>query len=109
MIEITLKINDVALELPYHPKKVIPADDTLLVFMRVPAGEKCNQNVQAFNQWGQLSWTIDHPGFEDSDAPDNPFVSLERRAEGLVAIDWKGNQYRVDPESGEVEFLKWTK
>lgn len=103
-----LQIGETTIELRREIKSVVECDDVVLVVMKVPATERDDTNVVAFDYDGARRWEIDEAPHRDNIA--KTYVKLDVRDGSVIARSWNSYEYEVDLETGSVESVgKWDK
>jgi hypothetical protein len=93
-------IGDRRVELPHRVVQQLQWGSLLLVRIASEPGQRFNRNIFAFDDQGRQLWQIaesPHGG----EAADKPFMDLRVNQHGeLIAGNWNGVEYRIDPKTG---------
>ena len=94
-------VGDQRIELPHPIGEVLRYRGLIVVRLEPPAGVVFNRNVMAFTEAAELAWQIEES--PHGTEVDKPYVDISIDDMGaLVASNWNGVDYRVEPESGKV-------
>lgn len=97
----SLLVGDHRIELPHPIGEVLRYQNLIVVRFELPAGVVFNRNVMAFTEAAELAWQIEES--PHGTEVDKPYIGISVDATGaLVASNWNGVDYRVEPESGKV-------
>lgn len=94
-----VQIGDRTVELPHQIVQQLRLGELLVLRVEPAAGQLFNRNVFAFDGGGRQIWQIaESPHGTEAD---KPFMDLRVNQYGeLIAGNWNGVEYRVQPETG---------
>jgi hypothetical protein len=96
-----LLIEGQRVELPHPIGKALKHQGLVIVMLEVPPTVVFNRNVLAFTEAAAPAWQIEES--PHGTERDKPYVGISVGNDGaLVASNWNGVDYRVNPESGKV-------
>ncbi|MCT9095445.1 hypothetical protein [Haloarchaeobius sp. HME9146] len=96
-----LRINDSQISLRGEIKEVLTAGNVAVVLLKVPEAEIDNRNVLGINSSGDQIWEIDPVASASEE--DAPFIDLVEREGEIWALNWRGDEWCISPETGEIK------
>lgn len=97
--------------LPYcGVKDVLKVDDMLVLLLSLESPDNIGQegrNVVAVDPSGRELWRIEDP--KEQLPSSRPFANMFLENGVLRVGNWSGGEYKVDPQTGRVEFLYWSR
>ncbi|WP_342655411.1 hypothetical protein [Pseudomonas sp. F3-2] len=111
----TFKISDgkisvlgKVLFLPHPVTEAITYLDLIIVKVESPAGTIFNRNVFGFSKNGELRWQIQES--EHGTQQDKPYINILINTDGaLLAANWNGVNYLIDPDNGKITVYAFDK
>lgn len=96
-----MEIGDSRVSFRHEIKKTLVREELIIVLLDVPVGERDNSNVIGVDRSGDKLWEIE-PVVENRER-DSPFMNIVERGDGEIwALNWRGDEYCLDPKTGEV-------
>ena len=83
-------------------------DDSVIVVLDVSVNVICNRNIFAINLNGEIIWQIEKSEKLDL-IGDCPFINICIESNKLVAFNWCGFKYSIDPRVGVITDIIFTK
>ena len=103
-----LYVGDQHIDLPHPVGDVLRYRDLVIVRVEPPAGVVFNRNVIAFTDVGTQAWRIEES--PHGTEIDKPYVGIRVDGGGdLVASNWNGVDYQVNPDNGCVRVKAFNK
>lgn len=103
-----LTIGGRAIVLPHLIEASLTYHDLIVVRVEPPAGVIFNRNVFGFNHEGDLLWQIEESPHGTQE--DKPYVNIYEGQNGdLIAGNWNGVSYSVNPENGIITVVSFDK
>lgn len=101
-------LSGVPIAMPYDVVETVVFKDIVLVRLESPIGTIFNRNVYALTATGQEKLQIQE--CPHGAASEKPYVHIAvNKAGSVIAANWIGIDYKVDPEDGTVAVLSFTK
>lgn len=95
-------------ELPYPIVETVLYGDLLIVRLEPPVGTIFNRNVFALTSDGHTKWQIEES--PHGTVAEKPYVRISFDSTGsLVASNWIGIDYCVDPKDGRIRTKAFNK
>jgi len=89
---------------PGRIDSTIKFDDIVVVLFEQ---ENVDDNICGVNPDGTVEWQIGSTNSPSGD--ENPYVKIWEKDDELWAADWKGMDYRIDPQNGQKIDKKYRK
>lgn len=99
-------IKNHKIELPYPVRQIVEIDNLFVIRVEPPINQNFNRNIYCFSNEPELIWVIEEDKF---DGEENPYVSIFVEDGKLIAGCWKGMDYIVSLETGQISPYKFTK
>lgn len=103
-----LVIEGQRINLPHPVEKVLSFRGLVIAMIEPPPGVLFNRNVMAFTEAAEPAWQIEEsPHGTESD---KPYVGIALNDDSeLIASNWNGVDYIVNPENGRLTVLAFKK
>jgi len=93
-----LMIEDNKIEFSHEIRIVIPLSNRLIVLLSIPTNDKTVDNVYAVNSDGDIIWRIQGSQIKVK----FPYVHITLIDDKLVATDFYGRRFYIDPLEGKI-------
>jgi len=102
----TVTIDNKKIEMEEAVNQVISVNDVILVHCEF--GNMDPTNLVAFDQRGRKMWRIS-PLKKDEDDGARPAKGVDKTDQYVQVRDWGGDRYKLDLDTGDVEYLGWSR
>lgn len=97
-----LEIGDTVREFEYEILDRLVYQDLVVVLLSFPSHSDIRDNVVAFDMDGKKQWRID-PVSTEARKGSLVYTAIRESEGKLIADNWNGASYEVDPDTGSVE------
>jgi hypothetical protein len=103
-----LTIGDRVIDFPHPVEEALAYHDLIIVRVEPPAGVIFNKNVYGVSHEGKVLWQIEESPHGTQE--DKPYVNIYiGQNDDLIAGNWNGVSYLVNPENGEITVVSFDK
>lgn len=103
-----LYVGDRHIDLLHPVGEMLRYHGLVIVRVEPPPGVLFNRNVIAFKEAGERDWQIEES--PHGTELDKPYVGIRVDVNGdLIASNWNGVDYRVNPDNGSVQVKAFNK
>ena len=103
-----LTIGDRTFDLPHPVEEALTYHDLIIVRLEPPAGVIFNRNVYGISHEGEVLWQIEESPHGTQE--DKPYVNINiGQNHDLIAGNWNGVSYSVNPENGKITVVSFDK
>ena len=114
MSDITFEDNkiytdDKEIELRNEIEEFVTHDGIIIVRLSPTGEEHDPRNVIGINKDGHKLWDIEPVRMNPDGGSFSSYTSLWKDNDSVIVANWNSNDYKVDPESGEVSHFRTVK
>lgn len=95
------------IDLPHYADEALEYQNLIIIKIEPPSGIIYNRNVFGVSKDGKISWQIEES--PHSTLSDKPYINIFVQGDDLIAANWNGVSYCVNPSNGKITVSSFDK